>query len=137
MKKIDMIVGVVLFFVVLFLSGCQEQTANDTSENKFDKKFIGDWLNNDSSAYNEIWTFYSNSTVKIIVSWAVEEEPIITTFWFHYEVNIDTLCLSSIDESPDSPSYYLECHGFSFSDDANHLSLNINGTDFMEFTRIS
>lgn len=136
MKKLVMSICLILLMVMLFMSGCQEKAGDDGVENLYDKMFIGEWLNNESSSYNERWTFYDNGTLKIIVSWDAEEEPIITSYWFLYRANEDELYLSSIDETPESPSYYLECHSYKFSKDMNHLTLGINGFDFMEFIKI-
>jgi hypothetical protein len=137
MKKRVVSVGLVLLLVVIGLSGCQEKTGDSETKKQFDSRFIGEWQNVETSPDNETWTFYINSTVKDVRTQEFEGEPLTSTSWFNCEVNADDLCLSSIDELPDSPSYYSECFGYVFSDDTGRLTLSFNGLTFMIFTKIS
>ena len=137
MKKYVVSVGLVLLFVVIGLSGCQEKTGENGAVNQFDSRFIGVWQNIETYSDIETWTFFLNSTVKTIIIQEFEGETLTTTSWFNCKVESDTLCISSLDDSPGSPSYYLECFGFVFSDDTNRLELSFNGMTFMIFSKIS
>jgi hypothetical protein len=128
MKRCMVGVFLTLLLVVVYLSGCQEKTGDDRMQTPINSGFIGSWQNVDMSPDNETWTFYTNGTVKYSVIQVFEGNIINSTSWFNYEVKTDTLCLSSIEVSPESPSSYSECYGYAFSDNDGSLTLTFNGT---------
>jgi hypothetical protein len=123
-------VGVLLtvLLVAVSLSGCQENTGDEGTQTPINSGFIGRWLNIDTSPDNETWTFFTNGTVEYSVSQLFEGSFINSTSWFNYVVETDTLCLSSIEVSPETPSSYSECYGYAFSDNDSSLTLTFNGT---------
>jgi hypothetical protein len=126
-----------MVLIMVFLSGCQENTGDKGTQIGTDSRFLGSWKNNDASPDNETWTFYTNASVKSVITQELDEESLTSTSWFKIKVNGSSLCLSSPDVSPESPSYYSECFAYEFSENASSFSLSFDGTVFMVLSKIS
>jgi hypothetical protein len=131
MKKQPLIVTITVFFFVLLMIGCTQNTNTSAT------KFIGTWKTIGSASTNETWIFYQNGTVKNIQYQVLDEIPFTSTAWFIYEVNDTDLCLSSIEGTPGSSSNYSECFSYEFSQTMDRVTLSFEGTEFMVFTKVS
>lgn len=67
MKKNATLLIILLVISIVTLSGCNEKS----SEVNLKSRFVGSWQPDDvlmgDSNHPEIWTFYANSTVKVVV----------------------------------------------------------------------
>jgi len=110
--------GTAILFLAILFCGC--------TENPFDgekNKFIGTWRTVETSLDSEIWTFYSNGTIKTVSSYLEEgeEEPSISISWSNYEIDDYKLCFTQAGEYGDNPPM---CFDYEFSNGNNSLTLS-------------
>ena len=121
MKKQLLTVGIVVILLAIWSSGCIENSFKYEENN-----FIGTWETVETSSDSEIWTFYSNDTVKTVSSYLEEgeEEPYILTSWSNYDIVDGRLCFKNIGENIDNPP---TCFDYEFSNGNKNLTLSYKG----------
>ncbi len=130
MNKKMLMLGMIILLLTVGLSGCIDNYSNNGKNN-----FVGTWELLETSD-SDIWTFYSNNTVKNIQIQDFEGETLTSTSWFDYEISENKLHLMSHDISQDSPSYYSEYFDYEFSDNNSLLTLSVGGTTALILSKI-
>jgi len=136
-KKYVIITGLILFFSILWVSGCEEKHPAPGDQQPTGNSIIGTWKIVDSSPDNETYSFYTNGSAKDILSQVLDEEPLTTVSWFTYTSNETSLCLTSPESAPGSNDSYTECFSSVFSENASRLTLSFKGTVAMVLTKMS
>jgi hypothetical protein len=138
MKDPRLIFCITLLLISVCLSGCSEKSSNDgNQQHNTDNEFIGDWEIVSSSSDYETWSFYTNRSAKNILTQDIEGQLITTISWYDYTKDNTSVCISTKNQSPDSPNYISMCFSYSFSGNATHLALSSNDIVIMELVKIS
>jgi len=87
MKKQLIIVGIIILLLTVGLSGCEEESTDDTN------KFIGTWRNLEDNSTENLWTFYDNGTMKVIANYWNGES---NTSWGTFSVENNKLHMKSL-----------------------------------------
>lgn len=116
------------------------QTTNNTNgtqhQNTTENAFLGDWEIVGASPDYETWSFYTNQSAKNYLDQEFEDNIITTIVWFDYTNDTTTLCLTTKNETSDSPNYFSICYSYLFTENATHLTLSSNGIVIMDLDKM-
>jgi uncharacterized protein (TIGR03066 family) len=121
MKKQLMIVGIIVIFLTVGLSGCNENTSKSDEE-----KIIGTWTNrdlHDGSIESNSYIFYTNKTFKVIGSYESEVLNINGT----WNITDNKLVMTAEGETKTAD--------YKFSENNKTLTLTDKNGDSIKFIR--
>lgn len=130
MKKQLRVIEIAVVLLTILSSGCMENSG-DSGKNII----IGTWETIETSLDSDIWTFYSNNTVKTISTYLEggEEEPYISTSWSNYEIDGDKLCFTQLGEYSNNPPM---CFDYEFSNGNKNLTLFFEGVVALALSKV-